>query len=87
MARFVTPINETELANARNEINEKISPVIDTLCSRIRVVYELGRQVKDTDLKLGIMNECLIILVYAKRMNDKLVEYHREFHIKEDERL
>ena len=74
---FRRPIDDTEMRNAKDDIGGRFSTNVDTICDHIRVIYAMGRKVQDTSLQLGIMNECLIVMIYAKRMNAKLIEFNK----------
>ena len=74
---FRRPIDDTEMRNAKDDIGGRFSTNVDTICDHIRVIYAIGKKVSDTSLQLGIMNECLIVMIYAKRMSNKSTEFNK----------
>lgn len=77
MGRFRSPITEKEILNAR-EILKKTGLVEDiTICNCIWRIHKAIRELMDhQELKSKIISECEVGLIYAKRMDVKLKEYH-----------
>ena len=74
MASFRRPIDEDELRRVKDDIHGKFSNTVDTICDHIREVYRAAHKIENATIREQIENECITIMVYAKRMASKLVE-------------
>jgi hypothetical protein len=70
----VRMITEPELRGARDDILMKHHTGDCTLCDVIREIYEIGKKLNSTE----IQEKCLVVIVYAKKMDRKLREYASE---------
>lgn len=77
MAIFRRPIDIREINAVESIIHDRFSTDTDTICDHVRVVYKVAiDRVDDLQARKKIMDECKIIMVYAKRMDNKLKQFH-----------
>ncbi len=76
MANFRRPIEPNEWQSVEETIGTFYNGRIDTLCDHVRVIYKAANDITDQELKDKIVNECKIIMVYAKRMDRKIQRLH-----------
>ena len=70
MALFIKPITREEMDLVEGIIGKKFSDKVDTICDHIRVIYkEATDSVDNIESRNIIMNECKIVMIYAKRMD------------------
>jgi len=77
---MLKPVSKKEKIKAEASIRMvKGNP--DTICEHIRVIFRTAEEeIRNRRTRSRIMEECRIILVYAKRMNAKLWEGYKENH-------
>lgn len=78
MAKFRSPITEEELTSARSILKKTGLAMGDnTICNRIYTIHKMVmKMMGDEEMKNKINLECETALIYAKRMDAKLKEYH-----------
>jgi hypothetical protein len=71
------PVSEENKREAEKGIRQ-INGRPGTICDHIRKIFILAeKEMVNSPIQSKILEECLIILVYAKRMNAKLIKYHK----------
>lgn len=76
MGILIRPVTEDEIRDIETMINKRSLADQNTVCGHIREIYQVTiDRVKEKDVRDFILNQCKEIMVYTKRMDNKLKKY------------
>jgi len=76
MGIVIRPIEEEEIRDIETMINKRSLADHNTVCGHIREIYQItADRVKDGEVRDFILDQCKQVMVYTKRMDNKLKQY------------
>lgn len=82
MGIVIRPITEEEIRDIETMINKRSLADQNTVCGHIREIYQIVmNKIENKEVRDLILDQCKQVMVYTKRMDNKLKSYQGDYEI------